>query len=307
DALLSAEIDINNLKAKVGKGLTCTVNGELKTIRGGLGESGKVFLNGEKANLEDEISSGDIIKFKEGKKGKNATGTIKDVVENDAKKEYKIIINGNETTVSTKIYQNNKLVNLDSEIIDGADIKYNKIVTIKDALASLLEIPKNKISEKSKEIILNDKKKKIPIKDYFAKVQNKEISINKKMENNLKVLLIKKSRDINTVNDLLKEEAEANKEKLQIVFNGSNLEIPASDKVIKVNGNEVESNYVLEDGDEIKTEIKSMTVSQLFNYINYNISENMKKDMEIIINDEIGGYDDLISSGDNIKMKLKRK
>ncbi len=306
DALLSAEIDINKLKAKVGKGLTCTVNGELKTIKGDLGKSGEVLLNGEKANLEDKITSGDTINFKTGKKGKDAEGKIRNVVEKEAKKKYKININNNETSVSTKIYQNKKLVTLDSEIIDGADIEYDKIITIKDALASILEVSKTKISEKSKEIILNGEKKKIPKKDYFAKVKNKDININHKMEDDLKILLIKKSKDIATVNDLLKAEVK-DKEKMQIVFNGSNLEIPSSDKLIKVNGKKVDKNYELEDGDKITTEMKSMTVNQLFNYINYNISESMKNDMEIIINDELGGYDDLISSGDNIKMKLKRK
>ncbi|MFN2363849.1 MAG: cell division protein FtsA, partial [Halarsenatibacteraceae bacterium] len=69
DALISASVDPKSIQGRPGKGITCTVNGELKTIPGEFGSPGYVKLNGEEVELKNELKNGDTIEFKSGRKG----------------------------------------------------------------------------------------------------------------------------------------------------------------------------------------------------------------------------------------------
>ena len=308
DALLTAEINIKSLQPEPGMGLTYTLNGEMKSIKGNFGEKAKLLLNGKEAELEDEISTGDLIEFEEAKKGKDAEAKIEDILKEEDLKKYSMTINGNKATVKPKIFQNGKQVSLNCNVKDGAEIKYEKIKTIKDGLSQLLEIPENIISDQLKVFYFNDRKVRVPKTRYFAEVNNKDLTLNDKIEDNLKIKLIEKENEIKTVEDLLNEIDLDEKEKtINLVFNGSSLEIPADNDVIKCNGEKVNKEQEISDGDKIKIEKQGMTVNRLFQYINYNISDSLKENMELIINGEKGSYNDLIKSGDNIKMKLKKK
>ncbi|MGM0437186.1 MAG: cell division protein FtsA [Bacillota bacterium] len=308
DALLTAEIDIKSLQPEPGMGLTYTLNGEVKSIKGSFGKNAKLLLNGEKAELEDEILTGDIIEFEEAEKGKDAEAKIKDIIKKEELKNYTITINGNQTTIKPKIFQNNKQVSLKTEVKDGADIEYQKLETIKDGLSQLLEIPEDMISSQVKVFYLNNKKVRVPKSRYFAEVKNKNLNLDDKIRDNLEIKLIEKENEIETVGDLLNEiDLDAKEKTINVVFNGSSLEIPANNKVIKCNDQKVDKEYELKDGDKIELEKQKITVNHLFQYINYNISESLKEDMELLINGKSCNYNDLIKTGDNIKMKLKKK
>jgi len=308
DALLTAEIDIKSLQAEPGMGLTYTLNGNLKSIKGSFGKSAELFLNGNEADLEDEISTGDIIKFKKAKKGKDAKAKIKDIINKKYLKEYKITINNNKTTLKPKIFQNGKQVSLNTEVKDGAEIEFKKIETVKDGLAQLLEIPSKMISDQVKVYYFNNNKVRVPKTRYFAEITNSDLELNDKMQNDLDIKLIEKENEIDTIENLLNEMDLEKKEKtINLVFNGSELEIPADNQIIKCNDKKVDKDFEIKDGDRIKIQKKGMTVNRLFKYINYNISDSLKENMELVINGERGNYNDIVNSGDNIKMKLKKR
>ena len=308
DALLTAEIDIKSLQAEPGMGLTYTLNGELNSIKGSFGKSAELFLNDKKAELEDEISTGDIIKFKKAKKGKDAKAKIKDIINDEDLKEYKITINNNQTTIKPKIFQNGKQVSLNNDVKDGAEIEFKKIETIKDGLIQLLEIPEDMISDQVKVYYFNDKKVRVPKNRYFAEIINKDLQLNDKMQNGLKIKLIEKENKIETVEDLLDEiDLEQQEKTMKLVFNGSELEIPTQNQIIKCNDKKVDKNFEINDGDRIEIQKKGMTVNKLFKYINYNISDSLKENMDLMINGKKGNYSDIVNSGDNIKMKLKKR
>ena len=308
DALLTAEIDIKSLQAEPGMGLTYTLNGELNSIKGSFGKSAELFLNDKKAELEDEISTGDIIKFKKAKKGKDAKAKIKDIINDEDLKEYKITINNNQTTIKPKIFQNGKQVSLNNDVKDGAEIEFKKIETIKDGLIQLLEIPEDMISDQVKVYYFNDKKVRVPQNRYFAEIINKDLQLNDKMQNGLKIKLIEKENKIETVEDLLDEiDLEQQEKTMKLVFNGSELEIPTQNQIIKCNDKKVDKNFEINDGDRIEIQKKGMTVNKLFKYINYNISDSLKENMDLMINGKKGNYSDIVNSGDNIKMKLKKR
>ena len=128
------------------------------------------------------------------------------------------------------------------------------------------------------------------------------------MQNDLDIKLIEKENEIDTIENLLNEMDLEKKEKtINLVFNGSELEIPADNQIIKCNDKKVDKDFEIKDGDRIKIQKKGMTVNRLFKYINYNISDSLKENMELVINGERGKYNDIVNSGDNIKMKLKKR
>ena len=307
DALLTAEIDIKSLQPEPGMGLTYTLNGEMESIKGNFGKKAKLLLNGEEAELEDEISTGDKIEFQKAEKGKDAEAKIKDIIHKKEIKKYTISINNNKAVIKPRIFQDGKQVSLDSEVKDGAEIEYEKIETVKDGLSQLLEIPENMISDQVKVFYFNNKKVRVPKSQYFAEVKNRNLELNDKIENGINIKLIEKEYEVETVEDLLNEiKLDQQENTIDLVFNGSKLEIPAAKKIIKCNGERVNKDYELNDGDQIEIKKKGMTVNSLFNYINYNISDSLKENMELLVNDKPANYSDIVNSGDNIKMQLKQ-
>lgn len=305
DALLTAEIDIEKLNPRPGMGLTCTVNGELKTVKGTMGSSGEVLLNGETAELEETISSGDIIEFKPGKPGCDAVAEVGDLLPDKIVEGYEVIVNDSKIDIKPDIYQNGKLVSPERALKDGAEISYNEINTLGEAAAHLLEISPETITTDKKIIYLNGQKKLISEGDYLVKIGNKPADLSIPVEDGLRFDIIENKSSPETIKDLLEmEEKFEQKEKIELVFNGSSLKIPAENRIIKCNGKKVAYEYELEDEDRIKIKLNSMTVDQVFEYINYNISKSMKRNMELSINGESAEYEDLVSSGDNIQIKF---
>jgi len=164
------------------------------------------------------------------------------------------------------------------------------------------------ISDQVKVYYFNNNKVRVPKTRYFAEITNSDLELNDKMQNDLDIKLIEKENEIDTIENLLNEMDLEKKEKtINLVFNGSELEIPADNQIIKCNDKKVDKDFEIKDGDRIKIQKKGMTVNRLFKYINYNISDSLKENMELVINGERGKYNDIVNSGDNIKMKLKKR
>ncbi|MFW6238875.1 MAG: cell division FtsA domain-containing protein, partial [Halanaerobiales bacterium] len=125
DALLAAELDMDRLRGRPGMGLTCTVNGELNSIKGEKGEPGYVLVNGEQADLDDPVESGDRIEFIPGRDGSDAEAVVADVLPQNIRDKREIMLNGTPATVRASIYQNGEPVTPETPLVDGADITWS--------------------------------------------------------------------------------------------------------------------------------------------------------------------------------------
>ncbi len=61
EALVAARYPMKNLIPRPGKGLTLWLNGEEKYFTGGESRTAEIYINDERANLQQEIKSGDVI------------------------------------------------------------------------------------------------------------------------------------------------------------------------------------------------------------------------------------------------------
>ncbi|RCW41238.1 cell division protein FtsA [Halanaerobium sp. MA284_MarDTE_T2] len=304
DALLAADIDIGKLTASPGMGLTCTVNGKMKVIKGELGQPGELLLNDKKAELDTELSSGDNIIFEPAKPGKNAEALIKDVIPEKDIVDYNLYLNGSKNRVGTKIYQNNKLLSPDSILKDGSEINYTVPRTIRDGLSQILEIPSKKLDNKKFSFYFNGKKEKITDSLYIIKENGREVNPDRKLENNLYLEIEEKNTPGLTAAEFLKSKGHKN---INFVFNGSSLNIPDKIWKLTVNGEEKDLNYKIKEGDQIEAESKPLQVRGVFEYINYNISKSMLDSLIIEINGSKADLSAQITEGDKLYIAPDKK
>ncbi|NLO88866.1 MAG: cell division protein FtsA [Clostridia bacterium] len=135
DALLSCGLKVSDILGKPGKGIAIEINGEVRFIKGKMGEPGKIFVNGEEAFLEKVIKSGDKIEFIPAKKGEQAKPKVKDVIgEGEA---IKVKVNGKEYVLNPVITVNGKKADKDMLLSDNDKISVKKYDTCKEVLEYL--------------------------------------------------------------------------------------------------------------------------------------------------------------------------
>ena len=302
DALLTAEVDLNQLKGKPGMGLTCTVNGDLKTVKGDMGSQGKIFLNGKRAQLEDVIKSGDKIEFKPGREGKDASAVVADVIpENLTKKS--ITLDDTEVTIKPEIYQNGNLVKGDSPLLDGASIKYHIPETISEAVGQILEISPDNLNNEVIEYKINGEDKYIAVSDFLIWQDGNLVEPEDSIREGIRLNITESEVRNNTISEVFHK---TDTNLLTITFNNSQLDIPARRREFICNGEKVNQDYEIKNGDQITVTSQPLTVNKVLEYIKYNISDSMKSEMELKINDSPADFDDQVVDGDQINIYFQR-
>src|SRR5690625_1765659 len=82
DCLIQAGYDLKKFYGKPGLALFVTVDGEKLTLPGTLGEAPTLLLNGERADVQANITNGDRITIEKGKNGMEASFTIEHMLGN---------------------------------------------------------------------------------------------------------------------------------------------------------------------------------------------------------------------------------
>ncbi len=301
DALLAADIEMDQLSPRPGMGITANVNGELKTVKGEMGSAAKILLNGEEVKLKERVTNGDQISFKAGRPGRNAEAEIKQLIPESDLCSYQIYLNGSRNRVGTRVFQNGKLVNLDAEVIDGAEIEYTVPKTIRDALAQIMEIPPASFKNESIKYTFNGREEETVSSNYLIRAEGQKVDLDQKLDDELQLQIEEKNDQSLKIRDLLQEKG--NRE-IDFYFNGSELTVPDQIWDIEVNGEKVELDYLIQDGDQIRAFSRTLTVAGVFDYINYGISENMQHKMQLILNGEPVNLSAKINENDKLKVKL---
>lgn len=76
DACIHAGFSQNSLFPSRGEGITYTLNGEEKEVKGRLGEAAEVVRNGRESNLNELVEDNDVITVKPATKGEDASLTV---------------------------------------------------------------------------------------------------------------------------------------------------------------------------------------------------------------------------------------
>lgn len=299
DALLAAGVDFSKMNGRPGMGLACYLNGKLKVLKGTMGEEAEINLNGKYADLSTPIDSGDVIQYKPGRDGEDARGVIADLI--PELKSFQIKVNGKEVKIKGQVFQNGKLVELNTPIVDGAEIEYIELNTIKEGIAQLYEISPEEITNNALTIWVNNKKLYLPEANILVLEKGELVNLDRPLKDGLNLKVIEKSRDVITVLDLCNKEK---KDRISIFFNGSKLTIPIQKYRYYCNGELVGSDYVIKNGDQIKCELRPFRVKEVFNFINYDPSGLVENKFCLKINDQPAKLEDPVNEGDRLKITL---
>lgn len=301
DALISASVDPKSIQGRPGKGITCTVNGELKTIPGEFGSPGYVKLNGEEVELSQELKNGDVIEFKSGRKGRDARARIRDLVSDDLLEEKTIRYQGENISIEPEIKVDGSKVEPVLRVEDGMEIELLPVKTVGQAVRNLLEL--DYIPEQDYiKVNIAGEDKFLPKSEWFITDGSRPLDLSSPLKPNQNIE-IKRVGKVETVADLI-DYLDFEKNKTELIFNGNRLELDNEITTIKINGDKVNSNYKVKNGDSIDFYKKDLTVDQTLDMINYNLSDNMKENARVLINGEEGEFKDRLKSGDRIKLKF---
>lgn len=301
DALLAAEIDMELLRPKPGMGITASVNGKLQTIKGEMGSSAALFLNQEEAELSSKLKNGDQIEFQAARPGKNAEAEIREVIPESDLFSYEIYLNGTRNKVGTQVFQNGKLVNLDQELKDGAEIEYTVPQTLRQGIAQIMDMAPEKLANETISYTFNGQQEEIGTSKFLVSSDSQKVDLDSKLEAGMKLEITEKDESDLKIRDLLKKRG--NKE-IKFYFNGSELQVPDQIWEIEVNGETKDLSYQIKEADQIQAFSQTLTVEGVFDYINYNISEEMKEKLQIILNGENVETTAEIKEKDKLKIKM---
>ncbi len=301
DAMLAADIQLDQFRPHPGMGMTATVNGKLKIIKGEMGSSGEILLNGKKVDLKQRLSNGDKIKFKAGKSGIDAEAKIRDVIPKSDLFSYNIYLNGTKNKVATRILQNGKMVNIEQELIDGAEIEYTVPKTIKDGLSQIMDLQPEKLKNESVKYTYNGQQEEISKSNYLITSEGEKINLENPLRDGIKLEIEEQENSFLTIRSLLQKKG--NKE-IKFYFNGSELTVPDQIWEVKVNGEKVDLNYKIQAGDQIKAFSRTLTIKGVFNYINYKISKTMRGKLQLILNGENVDLSEKIKENDKLNVKI---
>jgi cell division protein FtsA len=135
DALLSAGISPKTLIGRPGAALTFEVNGEVKLVRGTLGEPAQYFVNEQRVSLDCVLAPNDQITFISGVSGEAAQISMKTLFPDCRTKN--IWVNGEPFLFASHFYVEGQEIPIDCEIIDGWKIEFQGNQCLNDLIREL--------------------------------------------------------------------------------------------------------------------------------------------------------------------------
>lgn len=135
DALLSAGISPKSLLGRPGRALTFEMNGEVKLVKGSLGQPAAYFVNGQRVSLDYVLAPGDQIEFIPGISGDSAQIRTHEIFPDLADKN--ITVNGEFFLFEPLFFKEGERLDRNSEIMDGWKIEYVANQTLRDLLLQM--------------------------------------------------------------------------------------------------------------------------------------------------------------------------
>ncbi len=132
DAALQAEFPKEALFPRRGQELNFTVNGKSKIVRGFLGETAELSLNGEKADIYSSIHANDVIEVKESTIGREAECEIRNLTEYGS--DLNIIVNKKRIEMPRAVYVNKTLQSEYYSIVSQDQVEIANYYTVEQIL-----------------------------------------------------------------------------------------------------------------------------------------------------------------------------
>lgn len=300
DALLASDTRVQRLHGRPGMALTFKINGKLNTIKGTMGEAGRLEVDGVPADFTTPITHGCEILYLPGRDGEPATGIVSDVIPFAPPR--KIQLNNTPVSITTRVLMNGNLVGPDAAIVDGAEIQAFTPETYRDVLTVIMEIPANDLISREMRFSLNSRQTTILLGKYDIKVNGVHIDLDQPFAEGDAIAIHHLDHHDTTIGSLFTHTGGSFD--IQILFNGRELSIPTNFWEIRRNGEEVTIDTCIEEGDEIICQPQPISFSRVLAHINYQIPDSLVGRLEMLINGEKANLTDPVKNGDQVEIQI---
>lgn len=301
---LSGALNHKRLYAKPGLAITCTVNGELKIIKGSLGAPAKVTLNGKPASsLSEKIKDGDALEFEEAVDGKNAFCLIKDLL--DAR-PLPILFNQETIEVAPSVVMNGQEAALDTIVSDRAEIRILPL-TIRDVV-KYKGLPVENFSERQILVNINGNPRMLTQRNFTLTLNGRAAGLDAELIQNDCITFSPENPTFYKIKDVvhIPEGTKA----MHITVGAQEIEMLIEPVQIFMNGRLVTPDEFLIDGAEIKVYLlkeQKVLLSEIFRYIDFNPMEALGKRMKILVNDMPAGFTTPLTEGSRVRIMFENR
>jgi len=288
EALLAAGIQPRSFFGKPGSALTFEWNGEMQVIKGTLGSSAELLVNGKPGKLDQSLTAGDEIIFIPGEQGKDAQISVKDILPVQNPKW--IFWNGEQERYTPQVFVNNKLVLETDHILDGNKISY----VANDDLSNLLKQKGYNHQENEEvEISINGETRMFHL--------HHEVLVN---GNTAEGNIIIKDGDYIEVRKVQLTIGDLKLKPNPITFyiNGKEMEYPTQETIITSQGRPVQEDELLIDGMDLRVVgYKQMPIfSDLLPYVKFSDEVPPGSTLTLIVNGQPAEFTTVLRPGDRL-------
>lgn len=293
EALLAAGIHPRSFLGRPGTALVYELNGQLKTIKGGLGSPAQISVNGLPAKLEQPLHPDDRVTFIPGISGQDAKARVMDEITIPAQKIF--TWNKEEKIPNTQIYLNGKPAPADSWLEDGCKLNVVRLAQLADLLRLKgfgLDRMNNLIIAVNSEII-----ELAP--DIEVKINGRIVRENCLLQDGDAIELVQNEKKIKDL--ALKPQP------MNFSVNGKDFFLPPQGTKIFCQGKELQAEDVIKDGMELRVEgfFRKPILSELFPYLNLTEQVIPGARLEMLVNGQAAEFTTQLNQGDRIIVDWK--
>lgn len=301
---LSGAINNKRLYPKPGPAISCYVDGELRFVKGSLGQPAKITLNGQEiTSLSEKINPADKIEFQEAVNGESGASTLMDLLN---LKPGEITFNQQAGSYFPPVTVNGREASLAQAVMERADIRILKL-KVKDILTSQ-GIDAQTLFERQILVNINGQPKVLTQSNFTLKLNSAPCALDSEANAKDAIEFSLNQPTHYKIKDVLKIPARSHN--LRIRVGEKDIEVPVAPLQIFMNGQEVSPEEFLIDGAQIKTfHLKEETVmlSEIFRYIDFNPQAAFGKKMRILVDELPAGFTTPLSEGSRVKILFENR
>ncbi|RLL47804.1 cell division protein FtsA [Oceanobacillus piezotolerans] len=296
DCLVQAGIELQKWYGKPGMAQIITVNGKEVTLPGEFGEPPTIQLNGEHAQVDTFITSGDEITITKGQDGNGASVTLFELI--GEMPTTTIFYNNKETNLTTKVFVNNEKAEMNYIVKDNDTINFHQVKTLQHFLEEVSVPPISNAFA----IYVNNKEVHLPMAETGIFVNNKKVSLDYVLRHHDRVTV--NSAKSPMVKDVIIQLKDSCWKTATVTFNGQLIQLKQPLYRMTRNSQELDfaSQVYMNDQLQIEEITEQPFIFQdVFRYVDIDLT-NVNGSFHILKNKEATSFDAIIQTGDELEI-----
>lgn len=299
DAIIASNFSIDQMIGKPGRGITITIDGEMKLVPGKMGRSATIYINNKQATMKTPIKSGDQIKIEGGVHGADAQPLLKDLLSQPH--TIKATINEKPIFLDGKFYINGEESDIQTQIQDRDVIE----TVFPNRLETVLKNEQEMIDNQSFSLTIDNKPIRLKSWETRFLVNDAPVNLTYRLQDGDEVTIQKPIPP--KIDEIAATLEIPFFQKMTVFFNDKAIQIEKPAYQVIQDGEVVSHDISIQRGDRI--ELRHMpnnciVFSDIFAFIDYELPHNVTGSYQLIRNDLPIQLNDEIFHNDRLHIKF---